>query len=266
MVPRQKVPFVLANCEHGTVILNRLDWRPLSATHNEFGVGTDILINGNGDRDLLAILCGMLETRRDSGGPGVVALDCGANIGTYTLEFGRAMAGWGMVLAFEPQERIFYALAGNIAINNLFNARAFNKAVGRAPGSIDIPVVDYQIPGQYGGLTLKGDGSSIGQKTEERTPVEILSVDSLGLARVDLLKADVEGMELDVLEGARETIERSRPYILAEHHICGKDNLELFLESIGYEHIALGFNLLSAPRGDETFGKLRDYLAKRLAA
>ena len=219
MVPRQKVPFVLANCEHGTVILNRLDWRPLSATHNEFGVGTDILINGNGDRDLLAILCGMLETRRDSGGPGVVALDCGANIGTYTLEFGRAMAGWGMVLAFEPQERIFYALAGNIAINNLFNARAFNKAVGRAPGSIDIPVVDYQVPGQFGGLSLKGDGTDVGQKTEERTPVEVIQIDALKLGRLDLLKADVEGMEIDVLEGARETIERNRPYILAEWHI-----------------------------------------------
>ncbi len=262
---RQKVPFVLASCAHGTVILNRLDWRRLSDTHNEFGVGTGILVEGSAAPALLPILCTMLRARRERAGSGVMALDCGANIGTFTLEFGREMEGWGMVLAFEPQERIYYALAGNIAINNLFNVRAFHKAVGDGCASIVMPVVDYQIPGQFGGLSLKGDGSDIGQRTAQYTSVDMLSIDSLGLQRIDFIKIDVEGMEVDVLEGARAGIAQSAPYIFAEHHLCGKDRLEHFMESINYESFQIGLNLLCAPRGDEVFTRIRDKLAAMMA-
>jgi FkbM family methyltransferase len=44
-----------------------------------------------------------------------VAVDVGANVGAFTVLWGRHMMGWGSVHAFECQERIFYALAGNIA-------------------------------------------------------------------------------------------------------------------------------------------------------
>ena len=52
------------------------------------------------------------------------------------------MTGWGSIEAFEPQERIYYALAGNIAINNLFNARAIFAAVGETDGWITVPHID----------------------------------------------------------------------------------------------------------------------------
>jgi hypothetical protein len=41
---------------------------------------------------------------------GVVVIDCGANIGAHTIEWGKRMTGWGSVLAIEAQERIYYAL------------------------------------------------------------------------------------------------------------------------------------------------------------
>jgi FkbM family methyltransferase len=44
-----------------------------------------------------------------------VAVDVGANVGAFTVLWGRHIMGWGFVHAFECQERIFYALAGNIA-------------------------------------------------------------------------------------------------------------------------------------------------------
>jgi FkbM family methyltransferase len=77
---------------------------------------------------------GLLTLRRQYYGDGVVAIDCGANIGVFTLEWARAMTGWGSVIAVEAQERIYYALAGNIAINNCFNARAVLAAVADKPG------------------------------------------------------------------------------------------------------------------------------------
>jgi FkbM family methyltransferase len=253
---KQAVAFVLASCAHGTVILNRLDWRPLSETHNEFGVGSDILAHGAFDYDLISMLGGLLVARREELGPGVTALDCGANIGIYTIEWSRLMDGWGQVIAFEPQQRIFYALAGNIAINNLFNAHAFMRAVGAEQTVTMMPAPDYQQPGQFGGLNLKGQ-ANIGQKLAATAPVEIVTIDSLGLRRVDFIKVDVEGMELEALKGAHRTIERNHPYLLVEWHISGKAPIESFLGELGYETVSVGMNLICGPRGDRYLANIR---------
>src|SRR4029077_13679502 len=143
MVQRYKVPFVLASTAHGPVILNVIDWNPLSKTHVEFGVGLGLLVEGEQDLALVSLTLGALEARHQAHGPGVVALDCGANVGIFTMEWARSMEGWGSVIAFEPQERMFYALAGNLAINNLFNVKAWNKAVGAVCEIAEFPAPDY---------------------------------------------------------------------------------------------------------------------------
>ena len=51
----------------------------------------------------------LLERRRQSFGSGMVAIDCGANIGVHTIEWARLMYGWGEVISFEAQEKIYYA-------------------------------------------------------------------------------------------------------------------------------------------------------------
>jgi hypothetical protein len=63
--------------------------------------------------------------------------------------------GWGSVIAIEAQERIYYALAGNIAINNCFNAIAMHAAVSSEPGVMQIPTPDYFQPSSFGNLELK---------------------------------------------------------------------------------------------------------------
>ena len=66
-------------------------------------------------------------------------VDCGANIGVRTVEWAKGMTGWGTVVAIEAQERIYYALAGNITINNCFNAHAIHAAVGAQEGTLRSP-------------------------------------------------------------------------------------------------------------------------------
>lgn len=259
--PRQAVPFILANCAHGTVILNRLDWRRLSDTHNEFGVGTDILVHGQTGLDLASIIGGMLLARREAHGPGVIALDCGANIGTYTLEWARQMQGWGRVLSFEPQEHIYYALCGNIVINNLFNVKAFKRAIGSECGVIGMPQVDYQLPGQFGGLRLRGDGAEVGQPNSESVMVQMVSIDSINLPRLDFIKLDIEGMEVEALKGARETITMHKPYMLIEWRHAGKEGIEQFLASVGYERVYIGMDMICAPAGDPVLARLDGFFA-----
>ncbi len=150
------------------------------------------------------------------------------------------MEGWGSIIAFEPQERLFYALAGNIAINNLFNVKAWNKAIGAHCGLVEMPMPDYCVPNQFGGVSIRDDvGSGRGYP---KTPVEILTIDSLRLDRLDFLKLDIEGMEVEALEGARDTIKRSFPFILLEWHITGKEPIEKFMHSVGYQVAYLGMN------------------------
>lgn len=247
---QQKIPFVLASCAHGSIILPRNDWRKLSDTHNEFGVGADILAHGEYDLPLISMTCGVLAHRRKQHGDGVVAIDCGANIGIYSIEWARLMEGWGEVMAFEPQERLYYALCGNFALNNLFNVRAWNAAIDRKSGSLDMPVVDYQIPGQFGGLKLKGE-NNIGQPITAHRKIASVSIDELHLSRVDFIKLDIEGMEIEALEGAAVTIALSQPFLLVEWVHTGKEPIEAFLKSVSYDWATIGMNMLCGPKGNE---------------
>jgi FkbM family methyltransferase len=163
----------------------------------------------------------------------------------------REMLGWGEVWAFEPQERLFYALAGNVALANLFNVHARFAAVGREVGEISIPRPDYTRPGSLGSLELNFGprtehiGQTVSYDSANLVPVPLVSVDSLAFSRVDFLKIDVEGMELDVLDGARTAINRDHPTILVEWIKSGKDVIRDFLVPFGYSLREAGMNLVA---------------------
>jgi len=132
--PPRKIGFVLAATEHGTMLLDRFDHCDTKA--GSFGVGHVLLDNAVYEPFEIGHAVHMLAVRRRHFGDGVLAVDCGANIGVHTLEWARSMTGWGSVIAIEAQERIFYALAGNIALNNCFNARAILAAVAATVGTM----------------------------------------------------------------------------------------------------------------------------------
>ena len=141
--------------------------------------------------------------------PGMVALDIGANIGAHTIPMARKVGPAGQVLAFEPQRQVFQLLAANVALGALDNVRTEHAAVGAAPGEIMVPNIDYAKGGNFGGLALG--------EYDAGEPVPVRTVDRLALAQCHVMKIDVEGMERDVLEGARETIERLRPVLYVEN-------------------------------------------------
>ena len=254
-VPRP-LPFVLAATDLGPMIVNHLD-RKSADGGGTFGVGYQLLNSGAYDPDEVCQLQTMLSGLRADRGDGVFAIDCGANIGVHTLAWARHMAGWGEVLAIEAQERIFYALAGNIALNNHFNARAIWAAAGRESGTLPVPQPDYREPGSFGSLELvpSAHNEHIGQEIDYSEaalrPVRAMCLDELGFERVDMIKIDVEGMELAVLDGAVETIRRCRPYLFVEHMKTGEAPLVAFLEAVGYRHWAVTqLNMLAMPADD----------------
>jgi len=254
---KHKIAFVLASSDHGTMIVNRFDYRMVNQEAG-YGVGFQILEDGAYNKAEIELTSNLLQLRRTYFGDGVVAVDCGANIGVHTIEWAKKTSGWGSIVAIEAQERIFYALAGNIAINNCFNAIAVFAAVSADRGSMRVPRLDYLKPASFGSLELKkrDGGEFIGQpidySAENTTEVPTVSVDSLGLKRVDLIKIDVEGMELEVLDGAEHAIRDHHPILFVEMLKVDADKLRLRLEQIDYQIFSIGMNILAIHKNDRT--------------
>ena len=250
---KRPMPFILVASNHGTMIVNRND-HCSDGKGNVWGVGYQILETGSHDHQEADFILALLERRRKYFGDGVVALDCGANIGVHTIEWARAMHGWGEVLAFEAQEKIFYALAGNVIINNCLNVSARHCAVGASCGQIEIPKPDYLAPASFGSLELKKTPRTefIGQEIDYRKthPVTQISIDSLRLNRLDLVKIDVEGMEEEVLEGARESIVKHSPIMMIEVLKTDVAAIERLLLPAGYKCYPLGYMLLAVHTSD----------------
>lgn len=149
-----------------------------------------------------------LELLRRFVSPGSVVADIGSFIGTHAIALGHAVGGFGHVHAFEPRRNAFDILQRNIERNGLARQiTAHNAGVSDHPGTISLDDSSSEAQNQ-GGLSLVDAGRGYA--------VRIITLDSLQLPRVDLLKIDVEGMEAQVLTGAAETLRRCRPVIFAE--------------------------------------------------
>src|SRR6266436_3376995 len=161
------ISFVLVSTGCGSMIINRHDHHREHEDGGQFGVGYELLETGRFCTMETELYKRILNIARRTRGDGVVAMDVGANIGAITVPLARHMRGWGQIMAFERQRRLFYALAGNIALGNSFNADAFNVAVGARAGSINVPGLDYERAASYGSLELIEDGQAdVGQKPD----------------------------------------------------------------------------------------------------
>jgi FkbM family methyltransferase len=255
--PARKIAFVLAASEHGTLIVNRFDYFAVNANQT-IGVGHQILDASAYDPQEVAMALALLDLRRRYFGDGVVALDCGANIGVHTIEWAKKMTGWGSVLAIEAQERLYYALTGNIAINNCFNARALHAAVAAANGTMAMPRPDYLTPASFGSLELKRRNNTefIGQRVdyapENSMTVPTIGLDSLRLTRVDLIKLDVEGMEMEALAGAQAIIAKYHPILIVETIKLYRAKLVAWLSGFDYVVVEIGMNALAVHRSDQS--------------
>ena len=147
-------------------------------------------------------------------GPRDTVLDIGAFIGTHALAFAQKLRGSGKVYAFEPQPSFFEVLTKNIEQSAFRNITAFNAAVSDSAGRLRIPDIDTCRTHNFAGTSILGTAPAADSVPYHT--VEVTTIDHLVLDRCDLIKIDTEGMEINVLRGARKTIESKRPIIFAE--------------------------------------------------
>lgn len=260
-ITNRPIAYIVASTDHGSLLVNRHDYK--LTQNGGYGVGYQLLNTSSFDYQEVDIVLRLLASRRADFGDGVVTIDCGANIGVHTIEWAKLMYGWGEVLAFEAQERIFYALAGNITLNNCFNARAIWAAVGEEDGSIQVPMPDYFAPSSFGSLEIRQTEQTefIGQKidysNDKTQATQLMAIDSLGLKRLDFIKIDIEGMEMEALKGAKNSISTLKPQLLIEKIKSNEQQILDFVQNLGYKTFQLGINLLAIHESDPSASKLK---------
>jgi FkbM family methyltransferase len=172
--------------------------------------------------------------------PDDTVIEVGGNIGSLMVPLARIVHA-GIVMTFEPERTAFYALAGNIAINNLRNVFCYQQAMSSTTGVLNVPELDLVKTNNFGGLELDKDYSNC-----PHYPVGVNTIDNLGVQKCGLIKIDVEGMELGVLEGAVNTLDKMSPHLIVEDDREEKSvALRDFIRSKGYKmylHCAPFFN------------------------
>lgn len=178
--------------------------------------------------------------------PGDTFIDVGANQGEYSLWAARKVGEKGKVLSFEPMQQLFDQLSENIRLNESFQKTILPIQLGLSdePGEVKL----FTNPGANEGTnTIYGnDKFSI-----EVGKIQLDTLDNQlaknGISRVNFIKVDVEGAELQVLKGASGTLKKHRPKLLLEINkdacIAGgylpEDILEL-LAPLGYQVFVIG--------------------------
>ncbi len=164
------------------------------------GIGSVLAIRGVRERAHLELLRESLE-------PGMTVVDLGANIGYYVLEAARAVGPDGRVFAVEPDPRNFRFLERNVRENG-YGDRVSTEALamGEEDGTAELRLghttnVSTLVP-------LPGGEDDPGERVE----VDVRSVDGYladrGVNRLDFLRMDVEGFEVEIFRGMRRTLER----------------------------------------------------------
>lgn len=160
---------------------------------------------------------------------GSIVFDVGAAYGRYTLPFCRLVGSYGHVYSFEPGSYSYGVLSTIVKFHRLRNVTIMKKALSNKSGTLRL-ILPIKKSGKAGPslayLSEQGNSNCI---TED---VEMTTIDNyceeMNVFRVDFIKCDVEGAELLVFKGGRNTIERYKPTILCE---VDKGNLEKFRET-----------------------------------
>jgi FkbM family methyltransferase len=155
-----------------------------------------------------------------------VLIDCGANIGYYSILFSR-LAPKGHIYAFEPTST-YDMLLTNLAHHKINNVTPVKSALGKQSGEIKDAI--FRIWGHK----------------PENMVYSFITIDDFvrakNLSRLDCIKIDVDSFDFEVLQGARETLLKFDPFVIVElNHALNKRNQSVpealeWLAKLGYEY------------------------------
>ena len=219
------------------------DYGPMVVASHDFNQTGALRATRRGvHHDRMVLLAGLLDAMP----PDRVAVDAGANLGAFAVPLSAHVGDGGWMHAFEPQPVVFNMLAGSLALTQRVNVRAHNVCLGDVDGRIEVPQYDYHSPMNYGSIEfgpaqVEPLNQARGADPAKVEYVDMRRLDGYGFERLDLMKIDVQRMEIPLLTGAAETLRRCRPVLFVEWIDNDPGTLIRALESHGYrvksEHV-----------------------------
>ncbi|RCW83350.1 FkbM family methyltransferase [Paracoccus lutimaris] len=176
-----------------------------------------------------------------------VFADIGANVGNHSVFAGMIM-GASKIIPFEPNPIAQEIFVANMILNRMIDRVDFSFFTYGLSDKMDEGLAMRWNPNNLGGGRIVRSDSAVGNV------VVIRGDDAFKDLHVDFLKIDVEGLELEVLDGLRETITRLRPTIFIEIDNRNADAFLKWVEANGYRiaerirHYAVNENFLIIPQ------------------
>lgn len=185
--------------------------------------------------------------------PDSVVLDVGANYGQMSMLFSKMVGNNGLVYSFEANKFIYDILDKNIKVNQIHNIIPIYGAVyNKSNVELNFPDPDLKRFGTYGSYGIDFLNKSVVKKS-----VPTVAIDDLNISKnISLIKVDVQGGDLFVLEGAVNTIAKHKMPIIFEFEYQFQDELDLdfqmyvdFVKDIKYKFARVidGYNFLIKP-------------------
>ena len=170
--------------------------------------------------------------------PGMTFCDVGANVGFYSMVVARLIGSGGRVFSFEPLADNLRWIEHNARLNGFRHIVARCEALGNIDGETQFMLSEQPTWGKLASAAGAPPARPAGE-----TAVRVRRLDSLlregAVAPPDLMKLDVEGSEVDVLNGGAETLHRCRPILIIDLHGTNASVAAILAEQ-RYHAIVLG--------------------------
>lgn len=221
-------PYWRKRAENGLVVRKVNDYQ-MYLDLDDIGLSRELLFNGTREE---------METRlaRDVLKPGMTVLDIGANLGYYALLEASLVGENGFVYAIEPIPRNYEILTKNVDLNRYKNCRTYCMGVSSKNGTEkmyvsnasnwhSMPSGEEEDQSEIRKQWLKG-------RVDRVIDVPITTVDAFvaeqGIGKVDFIRMDIEGHELEAIPGMEETLKKMPAplYVFFELHAMLFENPE----------------------------------------
>lgn len=168
--------------------------------------------------------------------PGMIVVDAGANVGLYSLISSVLVGEAGRVYSFEPSKLTYQRLVSNLALNGCRNVFPYNMALSNVNGTLVLGLDPAHPDLDSHRFVRTVETGCLPQAGDESVDAQLLDVcfKERGLdLKVDFLKIDVEGAELQVLRGAEEILSHSPNIAILLECTKNREEVRELLEGFG---------------------------------
>jgi FkbM family methyltransferase len=162
-------------------------------------------------------------------------IDGGANLGFHSIQFAK-LANKGTVYCFEPQPLIYNILTTNILINGATDIIKQNKLGLGEKENIELKMTPLSEQ-EFSEHCINYGGRGLTDSNEGEETVILTTIDNLNLNKLNLIKLDVQGFELQTLKGGENTIKSNYPIMFIENYPDSEQDKKVIdlIKEWGYE-------------------------------